>query len=316
MSDTCLVADIGGTNARFALALRERDSFQIAHRIVEAASEFARFEDALAHALSTLPTRPNRASFAVAGPIRDGQVRFTNSQWSIDANAVAQRFGFNRVVLENDFAGQARGALHVPRTSITAILSGHALEGAPVAVLGPGTGLGLAYVMPMAHGAPRIVATEGGHTAFAPQTSFEAEILKQLQNEHGYVSFERVASGIGIASVYRACLTIAGLDAIDRSAAEIVARIDQDAQARSAMNLFFSALGVFAGNAVLMGGARGGVMLGGGILPKVRAQLAQSDFAERFRARGAMSAYLAECPVDLIMSDDTALLGAAAFGFD
>jgi glucokinase len=313
-----LVADIGGTNARFAIARREAGSYTLSAIARLTAAQWPSLDDAVAHYLSGVEQAPTRAAFAVAGPVKDGFADLTNSPWVVDAKALAQRFGLTSVKVVNDFAGQARGALLTPPHDVQTIAPGAGDDSAPIAVLGPGTGLGLAYVHPSnpkdGSPNPKIIPTEGGHTAFAPITEGERRIAALLGAQHGYVSFERVCSGIGICAVYAALRAAAGHAEEPLSAAEISARATDDPLAAQTMATFFAALGVFAGNAVLMGGARGGVYLGGGILPKLSDALLASDFLNRFSDRGPMSGYLADVPIRLICSPDAALYGAAALG--
>jgi glucokinase len=305
-----LVADVGGTNARFALAMREGARYRLIHRAHLAAIDFPSIEDAVAAFLKEAPQTPQLGCFAAAGPPINNVVDLTNSNWIVDGDALARRFKLSHLHVVNDFAGQARGAALVEDKDATTILPGAFDASAPQAILGPGTGLGLAFLLPGQP--PKVLPSEGGHSAFAPQSEREAAIHAQIAKRHGYVSYERVVSGIGIATVWQAIHDDAGMPTPALTPAEIVSRRDKDAKAAETLDLFFSALGVFAGNAVLIGGARGGVHLGGGILPRLIEPLLASSFVARFKERGPMSAYVADVPVRLMRSDDTALLGAAA----
>jgi glucokinase len=311
-----LVADIGGTNARFAIAQRRGDGVHVAHVTRYATADHPSFEDAVGAYLSSIPAPPMRAAFAVAGPVDGQRAVLTNSPWRIDAASLQARFGWRSVRLVNDFIGQALGATLLPASALATIMPGVADPQAPIAVLGPGTGLGLALLVPQGDGY-RVIPTEGGHTAFAPATAREAAVAAHLRSTLGYVSFESIASGLGLVQVYAAlhaldgvAHTLAGHPAF--TGAEISARAAIDPYADEAMAILFSALGTFVGNVVLTTGAKGGVYLGGGILPKVRAQLESSCFAQRVAERGMMAGYMVDVPVRLILADDTALLGAAA----
>jgi glucokinase len=310
-----LVADIGGTNARFALASRSGDGFHLRARQRFSAQAFTQFSNALAAYIAGLDARPMRACFAVAGPIIDDEVDVTNSPWLLRRDALAAHFGFRAVRLVNDFAAQARGAPLLGASDLAVIAPGRAVAGAPIVVLGPGTGLGLSVLVPTPAG-PQVLPTEGGHTAFAPQSDLERRVQAELQQRNGYVSYEGVCSGVGLAATYQALGAIAGATLAPLDAAALASRCDTDDHARAAFEIFFSALGVFAGNAVLSCGGRGGLYLAGGILPKNRDALAASAFLQRLRARGPMSPYLAELPIWLILSEETALLGAAALADD
>lgn len=309
--DDILVADIGGTNARFALARRDGAGFSLRRAQHLSAGDFPDFAAALASFLEANAARPSRACFAVAGPVRAGVAQLTNSSWRIARAAITAQFNIAHVRLVNDFAAQARGAPLTLADHVMEIAPGSGDASAPIVVLGPGTGLGLATLAPTPRGF-RVLASEGGHQAYAPQTDLERTLAAKLQAKLGYVAFENVCSGIGLEACFPALCDIAGVPAQALSGAEIAARIDRDPVARMAFEIFFSALGVFAGNAVLATGARGGIFLGGGILPKMRAAFIASDFLARMRNRGPMSSYFDDVPVRLLLSDDVALIGAAA----
>lgn len=311
-----LVADIGGTHARFAVALPAPLGFALREIERFSAAAFPQFSTALEAYLAQLQTRPALACFAVAGPILGDGVELTNSPWRLERSEIVQRFGFSDVILVNDFAGQARGAPMLRGDDMAVIAPGRAQPDAPIVVLGPGTGLGLALLAPKPGGGMQVLATEGGHTAFAPQTDMERRVQAALQARYGYVSYERVCSGIGLEAVYQVCGALAGEALAPLDAAAIALCRDTDDHARTAFEIFFSALGVFAGNAILASGGRGGLYLAGGILPKNRAALADSNFLDRLRGRGPMSEYLAEVSIWLVLSEQTALLGAAALALE
>jgi glucokinase len=305
-----LVADIGGTNARFAVASRAGGGYRLAEQMRFSGDAFPQFSAALSAYIARLGACPKRACFAVAGPIEAGAAQLTNSPWRLSQRDIETQFGFAQVALVNDFAGQARGAPMLAPEERAVIAPGHSVDGAPIVVLGPGTGLGLALLVPAARGFC-VLPTEGGHTAFAPQTDLERRVQVQLQCRFDYVSYERVCSGIGLEAVYQALADIDGRERPALDAAAIALCRDTDDLARTAFDIFFSALGVFAGNAILASGGRGGLFLSGGILPKNRTALAASAFLERVRARGPMRPYLADVPIWLALSEETALIGAA-----
>jgi glucokinase len=306
-----LVGDIGGTHARFAIAQRVKSQLTLDARQSLRVADFADARAALGAVLARSPAPPQQVCLAVAGPVRDGVARLTNADWSFDAARLEQQLGLKRVHLVNDFAAQARGAVMVSQEDLLEIAPGLAVQEAPIIVLGPGTGLGLAALIPVEK-RWRVVPGEGGHVAFAPADDGEAEILSSLRRTLGYVSFEAVASGIGLETVWTCLRQMAGLSHETADAARIAAAAAQDPLAERALGLFFSALGTFAGDMALAFGARGGVLLTGGILPKQVHALTTSRFLERFRSRGPMSGFLANVPVKLILHGETALLGAAA----
>lgn len=279
---------------------------RLTHRMRLPTREFASLEAALAHFVSGVPQAPDSACFAVAGPLGEGLFHFTNLDWSFDPAALSQAFSWRAFHLVNDFAAMARGAVETPDENRSVIAPGVSQKGAPVVALGPGTGLGLATLVPTQAG-QRVLSSEGGHVAFAPQTEIERRVWETLNAMLGYVSVESVASGTGLELVYRAL----GGGEVNLTARDIAARAPIDATAKAALGVFFSALGVFAGNAVLTTGARGGVLLCGGMLPALEQELRASDFLSRLHERGIMSAYLADVPVTLIKDEDAALRGAA-----
>jgi glucokinase len=307
-----LVADIGGTNARFALAEITGSSIALHSSVRLPVANFPTIEDAIDAYIKHVGRAPTgSACFAFAGPISGDTARLTNAAWLADASGLKKRFSLTRVHLINDFIGQARGAPLTPSETVVPILPGDADPQAPIAVLGPGTGLGLAFVTPTATGL-RAQSTEGGHAAFAPRDATEAMVLQHIQQTASYVSFEMIVSGPGLERIDAALQAQSGGVVTPRSAKDIVAALPHDAHAQETVRLFCAALGTFAGDAVLIGGARGGVYLSGGILPRIQTSLLSRDFAERFRNRGPMSAYVAPVPVRLITDPDVALRGAAA----
>jgi glucokinase len=301
-----LVADLGGTNARFALAVIGHDGVSLSTIQRLPTRNYASLEAAIDTYLKTAPETPEAACFAVAGPVSEGLFHFTNLDWSFDRDALSTRFGWRQFGLVNDFAAMALGAVKAPPADRAMIAPGATRPAAPVIVMGPGTGLGLATLVP-ANGDWTVLPSEGGHAAYAPQTERECWIWAKLAERLGYVPAEAVASATGLALVYQA------LGGAELSAEDIVARAPQDARAAEALAVFFAALGVFAGNAALTAGARGGVLLCGGMLIALEATLRESAFVSRFRARGLMSAYLADAPVTLIKDEHAALRGAALF---
>lgn len=314
MTAPLLVADIGGTNARFALSLPDTASGQpqieqIRHFSV---SEYPELGGAIAAYLQSITgEQPEQACLAVAAPILHGIADFTNSPWVVEAASLAERFDFAAVRLVNDLQALARGAPMLDPASLDVLIPGDPEPGRSQVVVGPGTGLGQALLVP--DGTRWIVlATEGGHTAFAPQDPEEAEILGWLAGRFGYVSFERVVSGQGIENLYQALSAVRGIASSALTAREISDASATDRQARDALGYFSAITGTFAGNAALAAGARGGVYLGGGILPKLGPRFDRARFTRRFKERGPMSPFLEGVPVRLILSDLAAFLGAAA----
>lgn len=313
-----LVADIGGTNARFALT----DPAQTAVTICEPRSlcnaEFASLQHAAEHYLSQVDIRPQRAAIAVASPVSADAVRLTNRAWSFSRSELQTALGLIELRLLNDFGAVARAVpALVPGDSVH--LYGpdvDVLEG-PVTVIGPGTGLGVAVLVGSAAQGWHVVETEGGHVSFAPLGDEEQRIARWLSARFGRASTERVLSGIGLSQI-DAVLRGARIDPADgrlpelREPAHIVAAAldGHDLAARQTLARFCAVLGSVAGDAALIHGART-VMIAGGIVPRFIPFLRSSAFRERFLAKGRFSTYLESVAVRIICHPHPGLLGAA-----
>lgn len=310
-----LVADIGGTNARFAMACGSvTEGFRLEHVRRFRNEDFDQLRDAALAYLETCPSNPpQRACFAIASPITPGRIQLTNSAWSFNPETLSGVLGLDDLLAVNDFAAQARGAPLTPAEDLVLINDGDARPGTPQAVLGPGTGLGLGLLVPDGERL-RVVATEGGHAGFAPRTALEIEILRELQREYGFVSWERLLSGRGLLNLHRAVCRIEGVEWTGERPEHITqtALENPDSLSARVVELFCTLLGGYAGDVAVLTGSRGGIYLGGGILPKIRPMLEQSGFLERFADREPMSDYVRKIPVHLICSDGAALRGAAA----
>ncbi len=308
---TAILADIGGTNARFA---RLRDGRIGARRQVRVA-DYPSLSSALRAYLASVDSgpAPKRMAVAAAGPVAGGKVSLTNSPWRISTAALRATFKFKDVILVNDFAAVARAVPHLSKTHTVVIGGRRAAPEAPVAVLGPGTGLGVAGLVPGPAG-PQVLVTEGGHVTMAPSDARESAILEHLRGRFGHVSVERVLSGDGLVNLYQA---IAALD--DRPVEALdPAQITERAVAGScricgaALATFCAMLGTVAGNLALTLGARGGVYLAGGMVPRFVPYLAASAFRDRFENKGRFRAYLAAIPVRVIVHPDPAFIGLRA----
>ncbi|MFN3228260.1 MAG: glucokinase [Asticcacaulis sp.] len=307
-----LVGDIGGTNARFALADLMGTGEVILHDIEKIpTASHADFESALSDYLGRIGGRPALASFALAGPVVNGSVRLTNCDWDVSAVAIRTRFGMDARIV-NDFAAMARGVLAQGPEAFETLIPGTPYLGAPVVVLGPGTGLGQALVFPT-QGDWTVLPTEGGHRAFAPRSDEERAVLAWLQARYGYISFERVVSGMGLENLYQALCALRDQRAVFHLAPDISAAAvsGADACAMAAAHMLAMILATFAGDAVLSTGARGGVYIAGGVAEHLSPFLRGQAFAERFHERGPMSPYLANVPVLRSLDGHAALMGAA-----
>ncbi|MCP2679480.1 glucokinase [Maricaulaceae bacterium NA33B04] len=315
MTTDYLVADIGGTNARFAIARGSAAKGFTLDQIQRFRNEdFEHLRDAAQAYLQTCHgPRPKAACFAVAAPVAPGRIRLTNSSWKLDRDELASELGLDQLVPVNDFAAQARGAPLCPVEDQEILNEGEAIESEPIAVLGPGTGLGLGLLVPTKSGI-RVIATEGGHAGFAPRTEEEIEVGKFIADEYGYVSWERLLSGRGLVNIHRALCALDGIPWTGARPEDVTAEAleDPDSLARRVVMLFCDVLGAYAGDVGVLTGSRGGIYLAGGITPKILPLLKESRFEARRVRRGPMTRYAEAMPVKLIMSDAAALMGAAA----
>ncbi|MDH3241334.1 MAG: glucokinase [Alphaproteobacteria bacterium] len=309
-----LLADIGGTHARFALQRRGRQPGRF--RMMETGA-YPGLVPALKAYLGHWPgLRPEAAAFAVAAPLTGDRVRFTNAAWSFSRSALAGRTGIARVHVLNDFEALAWALPGLGGKDLAKIGRGRTQAGAPQAVFGPGTGLGVACFVPEAAGGPLVLATEGGHATLAAGTDREAAILAGLRRRFGHVSAERALSGPGLANLYGA---LAALDGGDRAKAPApaaiarAARAGRDAVAVEACAMFSALLGQVAGDLALQFGARGGVHVAGGVIKGLGAAFDRRLFRRRFEAKGRYKDWLAAVPSYLITHPRPAMAGLARF---
>lgn len=303
-----LLADIGGTHARFSLA-NERGFGPIT------TLETEDYEDAGA-AIQTfldqnrLAAPPRTAALACAGPVEQGFVQLTNRDWHVDAAELQSRLGIDEVALVNDFAAVAWAIPALKDGDLFRIGGGTSVAGAPAAVLGPGTGLGVAGYVPHEGGATVIVG-EGGHVTLPATTRLETELFAELHKELDHLSAERVLSGDGLERLYRSLARLTGDRAPERGAAGITdaALARSCGTSQAALDMFCALLGAFAGNVALTFGARGGIYLAGGIVPKIVDYVAASEFRQRFEAKGRFRDYLACIPVWVVLHPEPAFLG-------
>jgi glucokinase len=303
-----LLADVGGTNARFALRVGTK-LLPVEHLAV---ADYKRFDDALAAFLKgqALGRDVDTAVIAVAGPVTKGRAEFTNSGWTIDARALPAEFGFDVVNVINDFEAVARALPSLRPEDLMRLGGQEGLAEAPQLVLGPGTGLGVACLLSLPSG-PFVFTSEAGHIA-APSWSRRTDaIIDFLRSRHGRVSSERLLSGRGLENLFAAIVAVDGLSVPQRTDVEITqeAVAGTCAASQAAVDLFFAMLGEVAGNLALAFGARGGVFIAGGIAPRLAPQLAASSFRSRFEDKGRLRPYLETIPCWLITHQNTAFLG-------
>lgn len=318
-----LVSDIGGTHARFALALARDGAIDIGAPAVLKTADHAGFEAAL-DAFFGAEGWPRLDAVAVcaAGPVTGvgdaAHIHMTNCPWDVSVKALAAATGVARPLLLNDFAALARAVPVLTPRDLHPLGGGRRKSDAPIGVLGAGTGLGVAALVPDRAGAAIVVPGEGGHVDLAPTDAREMALLAHLMTLHGHVSVERVLSGPGLVAIFEALAALEGVSLEARpSGVEISdwARAHTSPLAVEAVSLFCGWLGSVAGNLALTLGAQGGIFIGGGIVPgwldECPGLFDEALFRRRFEAKGRFAAYLAEIPVYAIMRRDAALLGLA-----
>ena len=313
--ESYLVGDIGGTNVRFALA--KSDTPDLGNIRTYECANYATTEDALAEYLKdTKAALPDAFCLAAAGPVVGEEVTVTNSHWHISATAIAERFKVKRVRLLNDFEAIAWciPELGVDDRMRIGIPDAPSLAKRPfsVAVVGPGTGFGVAGLISDGTSLVPVVG-EGGHVGFAPRTELQNRILAILQQRFEVVSLERLVSGEGLRNLYSALAEMEGRKVAVHSASEIfAASINGEPVAVSATQMFFDLFGQFAGDVALAFGAFDGVYIAGGICRRYPHMLSDGRFRSGFEPKGKLRNLMQRTPTTLILSDEPGLLGAAA----
>lgn len=307
MTTTILLADIGGTNSRCAIgtaggAIERLQIFRNAG--------FAQLQPMLEAYLSTLGAarRPRRAALAIAAPVQGDEVRMMNIDWHFSRTTLQQNLGLDELLVLNDFAAIAWALPALRSENLTALGGGTPAAGRPKLVLGPGTGLGVASLVPVGD-RWQVLAGEGGHVTLAAGDDHEAELIGRARERLGHCSAERLLSGPGLTLLHQLLHGGAAL-----SAEAIGERIAAgDAATGATLETFFRLLGTVAGNAALTLGALGGVYIGGGIVPRYAAQFVHSGFRERFEAKGRYRDYMRAIPAWLITAPNPALVGLWQF---
>ena len=310
-----LVADIGGTNARFALEDPTLEALQCLRTYsVADHTEFSSVLDTYLREVAGEGREglPAAACLGVASAVHRDVIQFTNSPWSLDRRRLSQRLG-SEVVLVNDFAAVGYGVLGLGEGDWVGLGGASPVAGEPLAVLGAGTGLGVCSLVAV-DGRYHVIEGEGGHADFAPVDAQEIAVMQKLMARYGRVSTERLLSGAGIVNIYTALSELAGREPRHTSAADITdaALLGVESLAVRTLEMFCRILGSTAGNLALILGARGGVYIAGGIAPRFQDFLARSEFRARFEAKGRFSSYLRDIPVRLVTRDNLGLEGAAS----
>ncbi len=316
-----LAADIGGTHARLGLVCGSRRGQQVSvlayHKYT--CAEHAGLEGIVRDFLARhAHERVTRGALACAGYAIDGVVINDNLPWRVEVDALRQSLHLTDLALLNDFEAVAYATQYLEPTRGVALSSAAApARKGPQVVVGPGTGLGSAVLLP-GDDRPTVLATEAGQIALAPGNELEADVLRVLARTGEHVSYEHALSGPGLINVYQALCRLDGVTATLDSPEAVTeaARAADDPQARRALDVFCALLGSFTGDLAMLYGAAGGVWLAGGILPKIRDFLQRSSFIERFLDKGRMRAFLERVPVRLMEHGQLGVIGAAGWYLD
>lgn len=306
-----LVADIGGTNARFAL---ETAPHQIEQAHVLPCKDYDTIVDA-ARAYLRMAGQPQiaHAAVAIANPIVGDWVQMTNHHWAFSIETTRQALGLETLIFLNDFTAQALAVTQTQDKDLVQIGGRMPVERQPKAVIGPGTGLGVSGLVYSPAGWVAL-AGEGGHTSFPPFDDMEVTIWQYAKNKYGHVSAERFLSGAGLSLIYEALAAKEKAKPVKLTPSEITERALSGASplCRQTLDIFCAMLGTVASNLALTLGARGGVYLCGGIIPRVLDYFKNSSFRSRFENKGRFEAYLAAIPVFVVLSEFPGITGAAA----
>ncbi len=318
-----LVADIGGTNGRFGLVDYDPAKSKASGKINYTASQqitlkCANYPD-MASMIKACCAEfgiaiPAHACLAIAGPIENGQASMTNLNWKFSINSLRDQLGMTTLHVINDFASLAYAVPFLQDNELTTLYAAKSNPDAPIVVMGPGTGFGMAGLIPTG-GNWKIVPTEGGHASFAPTNDKEMAIKSVLLKEQSHVSVENILSGGGLVNLYRALAHVYDQDAKPYSPADVSTKglSNEDPICREAVTTFCDVLGEVAGDKALSWGAKGGVVIGGGITPKLVDILHDTHFLERYKNKGPMAGYVSDISIRLIINDKAALVGSAAW---
>jgi len=307
-----LIGDVGGTNVRFAVLDR---AGRISGEATLSCADHPDIEAAITRYLVDITggdRAPASAALAVAGPVDADGTTLTNLAWTISVDRLRETFGFSEIRVINDFMAIALALPRLEEKDRRPVGGGMAVRGAPIAVLGPGTGLGVSAMIPGPGGFVPL-ATEGGHVTLAGFDSEEDAVIVALRERFGHASAERALSGPGLTNIHAALAGRQGRPAEALTPQEVTERAiaGDDPLCAAALAMFFSFLGTVAANLTLSIGARGGVYIAGGIVPPLADALEGSGFRDRFESKGRFSKYLAAIPTYVITHPQPAFLGLA-----
>lgn len=316
---TALVSDVGGTSIRFALADRSAKGVEIHHFAKWPGDDFTCYCDALTTYLDEVGQKPEAGLFALAGPVVDEAITLLNRpEWPpVRLAEIRKRMGIDTPALINDFAAMARFVPEMGSEDCDTLIEGEARADAPIVVCGPGTGFGVATLLPEDDGRWRVASGEGGHSAFAPMTELDVDVRNRLKSTFGFVSNEIILAGKHMQSVLNAVFDVHGRAHETLSPADVIARASAgDEACLDLCRLRARGTLRFAGDLAMISGAKGGVALAGGVSQRLAAFLRESEALSAFTDRGQRSDYMEGISLKLITNERAALIGAGALHFD
>jgi glucokinase len=324
MSDKGLIlaGDVGGTNARLAIMKLEGRTASFVQQARYPSAEFPGLAPIVHRFLEETGIRPERACFGIACPVVGDDCAAPNLPWTVNARALATEIGIPHTAVINDFVALGYGIELLTPADLATLQEGAPTPRGPIALIGAGTGLGEGFLV-WQDDHYRVLASEGGHTDFAPSGGVETGMLQSLRNRFGRVSWERLLSGPGIANIYRYLLESGAAPEQASVRAELEAEDDgtvivrhalacDDPLSVRAVELFWEILGAEAGNLALTIVATGGVYIAGGIAPRLVQHIDAGPLLTAFRDKGRVSALLERIPVHVVMQPGVGLLGASA----
>ena len=320
MSEVVAV-DIGGTHARFAVARQTADGgIELGEPITLNTDDHASFQTAWEDYRERQGgTLPKAVAMAIAGPVGGEVIRFTNNPWIIRPALVCSKLNVERYTIVNDFEAVAHAVACLPAEQFQHLTGPNQPfdNQGTISIIGPGTGLGVAHLWRSGAGDYHVQATEGGHIDFAPLDQIEDAILARLRKRHNRVSVERVVAGPAISDIYQTLVALEGRAVVEEDDIQIweAGMAGREALAAAAVDRFCLSLGSVAGDIALAQGGFAGVVIAGGLGLRLKDQLLQSGFAERFRAKGRFEHLMRSIPVKLITHPQPGLYGAAAAFF-
>lgn len=306
-----LLADIGGTNARFAL---ERAPGQIEAIRVLRCADHAEFAVAVeAYLIEVGQPVVRHAAIAIANPVQGDEIKMTNHHWAFSIEATRRRLNFDTLLIVNDFTALAMSLPHLEQTHLAPIGAGQSRPGGVIGLVGAGTGLGVGGLIPTA-GRWIALGSEGGHVTFSPADERELAVLQYCWKTWPHVSAERLVSGPGIELIYQALAARGGITVGALGTPEIIQRAlaGTDALCLEAVDCFCGMLGTVASNVAVTLGTLGGIYIGGGVVPHLGDYFARSSFRRRFEDKGRFGTYLSQIPTFVITAPYPAFVGVAA----